>query len=107
MSMRVFWDVEGARVRGELAAASPRDAALRLASRGEQIAWLVEPTTGKLHIFKCERVEVEDSQRNEYMRRRNLSYRPVVSKRAYRNLRRPVERQELATVECEFADMMS
>ena len=85
---------------------SPRDAALKAATRGQTTICLIEAGSGKLHIFKGNRVALSGQEENEFTRTRNINSKPTVRKMAYRNLNRPVEKSELDAVCAELRDMM-
>lgn len=109
MSARLYWllDPDTESVVSELRSYSPRDAAMKAATRHERRICLVEVTTGKLHAFKGERVPLAPHEENAFTRRMNLSSKPCVTKLAYRNTGQPMTRHTLGLA-CEaFRELLS
>ena len=85
---------------------TPRDAALKAATRGESRICLVEPDSGKLHIFRGDRVALSDHARSAFTDQRNIVSKPKVSKIAYRNTRTSFERADLDAILEQVRDML-
>jgi hypothetical protein len=99
-SNKTFWlvDPESNAITVEFQSKSPRDAALKAATRNERQIHLVDAASGKIHIFRGERVPLRGSEENEYTRSRKIYAKPQVSKMAYRNLGQSVRKSELERV---------
>ena len=106
--MRKFWtiDISQSTVAMELFSKTPRDAALKAATRDETDIYLVDVDTGKLHVFRGERRPLEPHEHTAYTRARNISAKPVVSKMAYRNLQCKIDRWDLEKVTMQFNQMI-
>lgn len=97
---RLFWlvDAESGEVLRELFSFSPRDAAMKAATRSERDIFLVEPAAGKTHAFRGEQVALTPEEENEFTRRYGISNKPKVTKMAYKNFGKPISRLELLDV---------
>ena len=97
---KTFWLVnpESNAIIIEFHSKSPRDAALKAATRNEQQIHLVDAASGKIHIFRGGRVPLQESEENEFTRSRKIYAKPQVSKMAYRNLGHSVRKSDLEQV---------
>lgn len=107
--MKSFWlvDCETQKVEKEFSSNTAREAALKAATREVSTICLIEPTNGKLHVFKGTRVPLSESQQNNYTRSRNISSKPQVSKLAYKNMNTTYTRHKLEDACREFLYMLS
>lgn len=93
MSQKIFWQVdsesfcsperERSPFKHSVASTTPREAAKKLASRGETSILLVEPHVWKVHAFSGRTRQLEEGEKNEYTRARNIERKPEVSKLFY------------------------
>ena len=109
MSTRTFWCVQPdeQRIVLELQSKTPREAALKAASRDQTRIFLADVTTGKLHIFSGEKRPLTDTQKNTFTALQNIQTRPYASKLAYRNLNQSLHRSDLSRISQEFMEMMA
>ena len=106
--MKRFWAInvlEG-KIAMEVASKTPREAALKVASRDESLICLADSDTGKLHVFRGERVPLTETEKTDFTRRRNIQVKPVVSKMAYKNLSVPLHRADTSRMVDEFRTML-
>ena len=108
MTGRTFWLIDTTRDACvmDFHSQTPRDAALKAATRGHQQICLVDIGSGKLHIFRGECVALSQAETNEFTRSRNIQSKPVVRKMAYRNLHKSVAKGDLPVVCTELRGMM-
>jgi len=94
---KTFWaiDPHEKMIKFELHSSTPRDAALKMATRDEDMIYIVEPDFGKFHVFRGERRPLSETEQNDFTRRRNIVCKPSVSKLGYRNMRKPVKRGDI------------
>ena len=108
--MKTFWAIdprdEQGKVLLELNSATPRDAALKMATRDEHLICIAEAATGKLHIFSGTRVPLTEEQHNEFTRQRNITCKPSVSKLAYKAVGQSLSKRDLQMVRDTFVAMM-
>ena len=86
----------------ELYSTTPREAALKAATRDIRVIWLVDPQTGKMHIFEGYRRPLMDHEHTDFTRRRNIAAKPIVTKMAYKNLNSPLTRGDVPRIVAEF-----
>ena len=102
--MKHFWQIDP--VRGEITmdihSNTPREAALKVATRDVLDIWLAEVQSGKLHVFRGDRRPLEDHEHTDFTRRRNIVAKPVVQKMAYKNLNSPLTRGDVTRLLTEF-----
>ena len=93
---RAFWliDTNDRNIVTEFHSKTPRDAALKAATREEESICLAE-AGGKLHVFRGEKVPLTAAEENTFTRSRNIVAKPRVRKMAYYNLGRPISKQEV------------
>ena len=105
---RVFWSVEPTdeTIIMEFHSKSPRDAALKAATRGQTMICLVDPTTGKLHMFRGERVPITEKETTAFTQTRNITTKPCVSKMNYRNTGRTLKKSDLSEICAQMRIMM-
>jgi hypothetical protein len=108
MISRLDWlvDPDTESVVSELRSYSPRDAAMKAATRHEKRICLVEVATGKLHVFRGERVPLAPQEENSFTRRMNLTSKPCVSKLAYRNTGQPMTRHTVSLACESFRELL-
>lgn len=108
MTNRTFWliDTNGDTCVMDFHSRTPRDAALKAATRGHQQICLADIGSGKLHIFKGECVALTQGEANEFTRSRNIQSKPVVRKMAYRNLHQSLAKSDIPVVCTELRGMM-
>ena len=84
MRKYLWYNADGASM-GELLSKTPRGAAMKAASRGEEAAIIVlhDSDTDQLHIFRGHRTEITEDQQTAYTRRHGIKFKPNVSKLAY------------------------
>ena len=108
MSAKTFWMVdprEGSLLL-EFHSKTPRDAALKAATRDHQEICLVDGASGKLHIFRGAKVPLAEHELTEFTRTRQIHAKPAVAKIAYRNMGRPLSKAELPTAYAVMRDML-
>ena len=110
MSKR-FWDINIAEanvgVEMEIHSPTPRDAALKASSREMHHIYLVDTVSGKLHVFRGHKVELKETEENNFTRKRNITAKPVVSKIGYLNLKTSLTRTDLPAVAREFRRLIA
>lgn len=89
----------------EIRSQTPREAALKAATRNITMIHLVEMKTGKLHKFNGRKVDLLDDEHNTFTQSHNITGKPVVQKIAYRNMRKEFSRCQLDDVCAQFLDM--
>lgn len=104
-----FWvvDIEHSVIEMELNSPTPRDAALKAATRDIQRIYLAEVDSGKLHIFSGRKVDLTEHEENEFTKKRNITSKPVVSKQGYLNLKTALRKADLPAVIGEFSRIVS
>lgn len=104
---KLFWNIDpfNGEIFMELYSRTPRDAALKAATRNCTMIHLVEVCNGKLHIFRGEKQQLEEKEHTSFTKSRNITAKPIVSKLSYRNLNREIKRTEIETICSEFKDM--
>lgn len=104
-----FWvvDLEESVIDMEFHSSTPRDAALKAATRDIHKIFLVEVDNGKLHFFSGRKVELTEAEANDFTRKRNITSKPVVSKQGYLNLKTSLKKADLPAVINEFIRMAS
>ena len=104
-----FWvlDIENAEVDMDLQSSTPREAALKAATRERSLICLVEFATGKLHVFRGEKVPLVSREINEFTRGKNITSKPVVSKLGYLNLQKNLTRSDMSEIVDEFRRLTS
>lgn len=109
MSARQFWliDADCATIQAEFASKTARDAALKAATRGHSLILLAEPEQGKIHVFKGWRKPLSDKEMTDFTQRNKITSKPYASKLAYKNLGRPLMRQDINDVSAHMLDMIS
>ncbi len=85
---------------------TPREAALKAATRDEKYICLVEADTGKLHVFGGEKIPLSEREQNEFTQRRGITSKPIVTKMAYKNLKRKMDRADISVIVDEFQRIM-
>ena len=105
--MRTYWAVapDDGSLLMEIAASTPRDAALKAATRGVTEICLADAAGGKLHVFSGLRHPLSGSEITEYTQSRSITHRPVVAKMAYRNLGVSLGRADIPALSEHFKDM--
>lgn len=68
---------------------TPREAALKAASRDENLIVLIEEK--KMHIFKGEKRPLKEAELNEFTKSRNITNKPVVSKVGTKSFEKSVD----------------
>lgn len=108
-AVKRFWCIrpENDEITMEFFSKTPRDAALKAATRDEARICLVDVDAGKLHVFVGERRPLNESQTNAFTQRKNITSRPFVAKMAYRNLNQACERKDVERLAQEFREMLS
>ena len=106
--MKTFWliDLDSAEIGMTFSSNTPREAALKAASRDTVFICLAEPDTGKLHVFRGEKVPLSDSEQNEFTRQRGITAKPIVTKMAYHNSKQTFQRSDLPVVVAKFKGIM-
>lgn len=106
---KTFWaiDPHEKTIKFELHSSTPRDAALKMATRDEDMIYIVEPENGKFHVFRGERRPLTESEQNSFTRQRNIVCKPFVSKLGYRNLRQGVRRADMDEIIACFLSITS
>ena len=89
----------------EFATPNARNAALKADTKGVKTICLVEQTTGKLHIFRGGRIQLDEDMMNEYTKQRNITCRPSAQKLGYANLKRSIQDSEMQIVSDTFLQM--
>ena len=105
---RVFWSVDPQKetILMEFYSKSPRDAALKAATRGQTLICLVDPAPGKLHMFRGERIPITDKETTAFTQARNITTKPTVSKMNYRNTGRSLKRNDMGDICAQMRVMM-
>ena len=85
---KAFWllNPETGQVDMELQSNTPREAALKVATRQKTNICLVEASMGKVHLFKGDRIPLNEKDISEYTERRNISAKPIVKKVGYKKI---------------------
>jgi hypothetical protein len=73
----------------ELNSKTPREAALKAASRNFSDILLVEQT--KIHIFQGNKRELKKEEQNSFTQTKNIQSKPIAKKMAYKRLDRFVD----------------
>ena len=106
-----FWVLniaeEDVSVDMEIYSPTPRDAALKAATRNMHRICLVDPASGKLHVFSGQKIELKETEENDFTRKRNITAKPVVNKIGYQNLKTVLTRSDMQAVAAEFRRMIS
>ena len=89
----------------EINSSTPREAALKAATRNITSIYLVELDNGKLHVFDGGKHELREEEHTEFTRKRNITSKPVVNKIAYRNMKKKIHKTNLEEVFSEFMNM--
>lgn len=86
--MRDFYQVRGsdAEVVHVFVARTARCAAMKAATKGGDVACIVDPRLRKLHVYTTGMRELEDHELTDFARRHSISQKPVVAKIAYSRL---------------------
>ena len=108
MSARTFWqiDVEKRAIVAEYTSSTPREAALKAATRDFATVCLVDTGAGKLHVFSAQKKRLDPSEENAYTRRRNISHKPIVTKLAYHSCKRAITKNDIDSVSELFLDII-
>ena len=107
--MKSFWqvDLDTAEISMTFSSNTPREAALKAATRDAKVICLVEPDNGKLHLFRGDKVPLSRAEQNGFTEQRGITSKPVVTKMAYTNLKQSVQRSDLNTdVAAKFRGIM-
>lgn len=106
---RTYWaiDPHEKTVKIELHSSTPRDAALKMATRDEEMIYIVDPEIGKFHVFRGERRPLSENEQNDFTRRRNIVCKPSVTKMGYRNLRQQMKRGNMEDICACFVSITS
>ena len=92
MSKKVFYIIPNNEKEQlvELNSKTPREAALKAATRKIDMIYLVEHEGCKLHVFRGEKKELSEEEQNEFTRSNKIFTKPVATKMAYKRLDRCV-----------------
>lgn len=106
--MKSFWQInlQSGEIGMTIASSTPREAALKAATREEKYICLVEPDTGKLHVFCGEKIPLTEKEQNDFTQKRGITSKPVVNKMAYKNLKSQIGRSDIRYVISEFQNIM-
>lgn len=106
-----FWviniDEHNVGVEMEVHSSTPREAALKAATRDMHHIYIVDTASGKLHVFHGSKVQLRETEENEFTRKRNITAKPVVRKIGYLNLKTSLTRTDLPDVARELRRMVS
>lgn len=100
-------DIENREVDMELQSSTPREAALKAATRDRTLICLAEVTSGKLHVFRGDKVPLETREVNRFTQGNNIVSKPRVSKLGYLNLQQRLSRADVPRIADEFNRMTS
>lgn len=85
---KAFWllNTNTSQIDATLQSNTPREAALKAASRHKTNICLVEASVGKVHLFRGNRVPLEERDVSAYTERNNISAKPQVQKIGYKKI---------------------
>lgn len=106
--MKKFWllDIDSGIIKKDLFSKTPRDAALKAATKDEVDIYLVEPESGKIHVFEGSKIPLSEKEKTSYTLDRNIVSKPVVRKLLYKNLNQTIDKNVVEDVSRVFKELM-
>ena len=94
---KAFWllNVDTGSVESTLSSNTPREAALKAATRNVKQICLVEASVGKVHFFEGERVPLSENEVSDYTEQRNIQSKPIVKKTGYKKVASKISTSEI------------
>jgi len=85
---KAFWllNTETSQIDTTLQSNTPREAALKAASRHKTNICLVEASAGKVHLFQGSRVPLDEREMSEFTAKNNITAKPHVTKVGYKKI---------------------
>lgn len=107
-----FWllnidDESSSKVEMEILSSTPREAALKAATRDISRICLVETLSGKMHIFLGQKIPLMETEINAFTRKHNITAKPVVRKIGYNNLKTGITASDLPNLVAEFRRLIA
>ena len=105
---RLFWQIdrEGGAIGMHISSSTPREAALKAATRDVREIWLADVSTGKLHVFEGSRRPLMPHEHTAFTRDRNIVAKPTVTKMAYKNLQTSLSPYDVSKLVSEFESLV-